>query len=301
MGKIKLIINVFRPIRWYRNLFMFLGSFLALRFNDINIFNVWYSVLISFIALCLVASANYGINEVFDAESDSHHPKKKFRAIPSGRIAKKTIVIISLILYLVGFGVAYSLGNTLLLLSVFLIFISGILYNLPPFRLKDIPYMDFTFEALNNPIRLFIGWYAVSLSVIPISIILFFFFIGIFLMSAKRFGELRFIENPGEAELYRKSLGFYTEKRLLFIMIGSISASMYMFGILTARHNINLAFSLPFVLIFIVWFFNLAYEKDSVVKDPERIFEKKHFLFFILFLAAVFIFLIQYNGIIINF
>jgi 4-hydroxybenzoate polyprenyltransferase len=248
-----------------------------------------------------VASANYGINEVFDAESDSHHPKKKFRAIPSGQVAKKTVILISFILYLVGFGVAYSVGNIPLFLSVLLLFISGILYNLPPFRLKDVPYMDFTFEALNNPIRLLIGWYAVSLNVIPISIILFFFFIGIFLMSAKRFGELRFIENPEEAELYRKSLSFYTEKKLLFIMIGSISASMYMFGILTARHNINLVFSLPLVLVFIIWFFNLAYEKDSVVKDPERIFEKKRFLFFVLFLMAVFIFLIQYKGTIINF
>lgn len=301
MEKIKIIINVFRPIRWYRNFFMLLGSLAALKLDDINVFSVWGSVTVSFIALCLVASANYGINEVLDAESDSHHPKKKFRAIPSGRVEKKTIVIISLVLYMIGIGVAYSLGNIPLFLSVLLLLISGIFYNLPPFRLKDIPYIDFTFEAMNNPIRLLVGWYAVSSSVIPASFILFFFFVGIFLMSAKRFGELRFIKSPEEAGLYRKSLSFYTEKKLLLIMIGSISASMYMFGILTARHKLNLVLALPLVIVFIVWFFNLAYEEDSIVKDPERVFEKRGFLLFVIFLVAVVLFLFEYKDAIIKF
>jgi len=280
---------------------MLLGFFVALKLNNISIFSVWMSVVISFIALCFVVSANYGINEVFDADSDSHHPQKHVRAVASGKIKKGTVIIFSVLFYFIGFFLVRQLNNFPLMIVFLFMFFSGIFYNIPPIRIKDIPYADFIFEAVNSPIRLLIGWYSVTNSLIPVSFIFTFWFIGVFLMAAKRFAEIRFINDPLRAQFYRKSLGYYTEKKLLFTMIAAISAAMFMFGVLVAKYQISLVLLLPFFIVFIVWFFSLAYDKDSIVKDPERVFEKKWFVLYTCALLIVFLLLIQYPMVSFNF
>jgi 4-hydroxybenzoate polyprenyltransferase len=294
MRKTKLIINVFRPLRWYRNLFMLLGSLIAIKLNNLSFLGPLLSIIIVFLAICLVASGNYGINEAVDADSDAYHPDKKNRAIPSGEIGKFSIIVISIILYILGFVVIFTLHNKILCFSLFLLFVSGMFYNIPPFRLKDVFYVDFIFEALNNPIRLLVGWYAVTSVIVPASLLFAFWFFGIFLMAAKRFAEIRSIDDLEKAGLYRKSLKYYTEEKLLFAMIGSVSAFMFMLGVLAIKHQINLVIMLPLLIIFIIWFFKLAYEKDSIVKDPEKIFKKKAFLWYSTIITIICIFLFYY-------
>lgn len=296
---IKDLINVFRPIRWYRNGFMVLGTILALKIIGIHPLQFFtpqflYPFFISFISICLISSGNYGINEVLDAETDKHHPVKKNRAVASGRVSKKIVIAISLILYLLGFIMAASLNNYMLFFSVGLLFISGILYNIKPFRLKDRPYLDFTFEALNNPIRLLIGWYAIAapIHIVPTSFILGYWFLGIFLMAAKRFGEIRFIKDEIKAANYRKSLHYYTEEKILFAMIGSLVAFSFMLGSLCMKYSVDLILILPLIIIWSIWFFHLAYQENSIVKDPERVFEEKPFAFFSLITAIIFIYLL---------
>ena len=40
--------------------------------------------------------------------------------------------------------------------------LAGILYNVPPLRFKDIPYLYSTMESANNPIRFLVGWYVLA-------------------------------------------------------------------------------------------------------------------------------------------
>src|ERR1700689_2883097 len=99
----KNLIDVFRPKRWYRNLTMILGSVIALKLLNVHFAQALHPPTIShfilaLISACLVASGNYGINEVLDAEADSHHPEKKNRAIPSGRVSAKLVIALSFIL-----------------------------------------------------------------------------------------------------------------------------------------------------------------------------------------------------------
>jgi decaprenyl-phosphate phosphoribosyltransferase len=291
----KILMDVFRPLRWYRNGFMLAAVVLAIKILNINLKTVLstsfiYPVLISFIALCLVASGNYGINEVLDSETDKHHPEKKNRAIPSGKISPVTVICISIFLYLAGLLLISMINNYMLFISLFLLLISGILYNVKPFRLKDKPYLDFIFEAANNPIRLMVGWYAVAKpsNLVPASIILGFWFLGIFLMAAKRFGEIRFIQDKHEAAKYRNSFKYYNEEKLLFSMIAAAMSFTFMLGALSFKYSVDVVVALPFMVSWIVWFFHLAYEYNTIVKDPERIFEKKTFLFFSLLTLLVF-------------
>lgn len=296
------LLDVFRPKRWYRNLFMILGMFIAIKILDLSGAEILgkeklFSIIISFISLCLVTSANYGINGIFDAKTDSYHPQKKDRAIPSGRISKNLVLIVSIILYILGLILILLINNWMLSVSIGLLILSSIFYNIPPIRLKDRAYADFVFEALNNPIRLMIGWYAVSTpnNIVPASFIFGYWFFGIFLMAAKRFGELRFIQNQEIAKEYRASLAYYTEKSLLMAMIVALVALSYMLGVLSIKYSIDIFMALPLLIIWILWFFKLAYEENTVVKDPERIFEKKPFVIFTVLIAIIFIYLF-YSG-----
>jgi len=286
------LIGVFRPLRWYRNSFMLLGAILALGFLKIApSTEEFIRIFVSFIAICLVASGNYGINEVCDAPFDKHHPQKKHRAIPSGKVKPITVIAISIVLYLLGIVITLPLNNIVLTLSVLLLLLSGLAYNLKPFRLKDLPYLDFMSEALNNPIRLLVGWYAVAgaSQLVPSSFLLTYWFLGIFLMSAKRFGEIRFIKDKEMMSNYRKSLAYYSQKKLLFVMIASINASSFMLGALAMKYSLDLLIFLPFLIIWIIWFFNLSYEQNSIVKDPERVFENIPFVVFTIITFGLFL------------
>jgi len=271
-----------------------LGALLALKITEIGISESFVGILCAFISICLVASGNYGINEVLDVEHDAQHPQKKLRSIPSGKISSMPVVIISIILYIAGLSIVLPLRNTMLIISVFLLLLSGILYNVKPLRLKDKPYMDFIAESFNNPIRLLVGWYSVAPSnkLVPSSFILGFWFLGMFLMASKRFGEYRFFKDKDQLAEYRKSFKHYTEERIIISMIASLSAFMFMLGALCIKYSVDLVLFLPFVIVFIVWFFRLAYEKDTIVKDPERVFEKKLFVLYSVVVCGLFIYLL---------
>ncbi len=296
------LLDVFRPLRWYRNLSMLLGAMLAVRVTGLG----WAhaptqtplrSFLLSFAALCLVASANYGLNEILDAATDRHHPRKKLRAIPAGRVSWRLVLALSLALYAAGLGLICRLHNPMLTLSLCLLALSGFLYNVRPFRFKDRPYLDFSFEALNNPIRLMVGWYSLTPAHIPIpaSFVLSFWFLGCFLMAAKRFGELRFIADPHDAAAYRQSLRFYTEQNLLCSMICALMAFSFLLGFFCLKYGLDAVLVLPFILAWTAWFLSLAYQENTIVKDPERLFEKREFLCFSVFSLVAFFYLF-YTG-----
>jgi len=296
------LLDVFRPLRWYRNLSMLLGAMLAVRVTGLGWAHALtrtplQSFLLSFAALCFVASANYGLNEILDAATDRHHPRKKLRAIPSGRVSWRPVLILSLALYAAGLGLISRLHNPMLNFSLCLLAISGFLYNVRPFRFKDRPYLDFSFEALNNPIRLMVGWYSLTPAHIPVpaSFVLSFWFLGCFLMAAKRFGELRLIPNPQAAARYRRSLRFYTEQNLLCAMICSLVAFSFLLGFFCMKYGVDAVLVLPFVLVWAAWFLSLAYQENTIVKDPERLFEKKGFLGFSVLSLATFFYLF-YTG-----
>jgi len=288
------VLDVFRLKRWYRNLTMILGTVIALGIlpKTSLVEHPVLTFVLSLMSICLIASGNYGINEVLDADSDRHHPEKRHRAIPSGRISAKFVIIASVCLYGIGLILAALTCNVALFISVALLLVSGIVYNVPPLRLKDRAYVDFTSEALNNPIRLLVGWYAVASAshIVPVSFVLAYWFLGVFLMAAKRFGEIRLIKNKATATKYRLSLAHYTEERLIFAMIAGLTAFSYMFGALSLKYSVDLIVTLPLIVVWVIWFFKIAFEENSIVISPERIFEKKEYVAYSVILLAVIIY-----------
>src|SRR3954463_7780171 len=114
---------------------------------------------------------------------------------------------------------ASAVNRPFFLASLFLL-VMGVVYNVRPVRSKDLPYVDVLSESINNPIRLLLGWFAVTdAEVPPVSLLIAYWMIGAFFMATKRFAEYRSIGDTAAAGAYRSSFLHYNEERLLLSMV----------------------------------------------------------------------------------
>lgn len=289
--KYRYYIQVLRLDHWFKNLFMLVGSLVA--FSYFKLEWSFYSVsdaLLGLLLACLISSVNYAINEILDASYDLQHPIKRFRPIPSGLVNIHILLILTIYLLVVSLLLANYFFNIYFQLSLLSLFIAGMLYNLKPVRAKEIPYVDVLSESINNPIRLLIGWFAMtSESVLPpISLILLFWVFGAFLMTAKRLAELLFLGS--QAILYRRAYKYYSKISLLGVMIFYAGLTLVLYVYCSLHFKRELLMILPFFIIFMVWFFKLTLDSRLLVKEPEKIFSEPLFCFYSLLLFLVMIF-----------
>ena len=279
--RIKGYIEIARIDHWFKNVFMFFGVILAI-FHDpssIGLKNI-PDFILAVLATCLIASSNYVLNEIQDSKFDRVHPKKKFRPIPSGRVNIPIALAEWIVLALIGFFIAFLI-NFPLFCTAFAFWLMGILYNIPPVRLKDIPHLDVLSESVNNPIRLLLGWFAVNPTGVPsISLLLAYWFIGSFFMASKRFSEYRLINNAELSAKYRKSFSFYNDTRLLVIMFFYATLFAFFFGIFILRYHFELILMTPIVAGFISYYVNISFKKDSAVQRPEKLYQEKALMTF---------------------
>jgi 4-hydroxybenzoate polyprenyltransferase len=235
---------------------------------------VW-RLMLALIATGLITSSNYVINEILDAPHDALHPVKKHRPVPSKQVDVRIGYVQWLVLAAAGLILAWPLG-TAFLACVLLLWIMGCLYNIPPVRTKDKPYLDVLSESVNNALRLLLGWYATGSSVVPsISLVMAFWMIGAFFMAVKRLAEYRRIGDPVVAASYRKSFAWYDEERLLISIVYYAAAFGLFFGIFIIRYHIELILSVPFIAGLVAIYIHLGYKEDSPVQYPERLYKQK--------------------------
>jgi 4-hydroxybenzoate polyprenyltransferase len=273
-------IQIARIDHWFKNVFMIPGIILAI-FDSPGIlsWNMLPSLFLGVLATCIVASGNYVINEIIDAPKDRLHPVKKTRPIPSGKVNLKIAYIEWIILVIGGLSLAYMV-NVQFFWSALSLFIMGIVYNVPPVRSKDLPYVDVLTESVNNPIRLYLGWYATGNIHYPppISLVLAYWMIGAFFMAVKRFAEFRRIADREVAAKYRNSFRYYSETKLLLSIIYYGTAFGLFGGIFLIRYRIELILSVPFLAGLIAAYMRLGFLEDSPAQYPERLYKQKWFV-----------------------
>ena len=93
-------------------------------------------------------------------------------------------------------------------------------------------------------------------------------------MSLKRFSEYRQLNNPALAAAYRKSFRHYTELSLLVSVTFYASAAMMFFGAFIMRYRVELILSFPFVALVMAIYFYLAFEHESAVQNPEKLYRE---------------------------
>lgn len=276
-------IRLLRPDNWFKNIFMAPGILLAFYFrHDLLNWTVIGSIAWGFAAACLIASSNYVFNEILDAASDRHHPVKHNRPLASGAARLRGAWMLWATVGLAGLALGFSL-NIRFGVTCFLFWVAGILYNVPPVRLKDIPYCDVLSESLNNPLRLALGWYLTGLgSAPPLSMFMAYWMFGAFLMAAKRFAEFRMIGNALQAARYRKSFVRYTDESLMESIFFYVTFFALMSGFFIARYRFELILATPLVALAMAYYLHLAYKPDSPVQYPERLYRQKKLMLLVL-------------------
>jgi len=152
------------------------------------------------------------------------------------------------------------------------LWVMGAIYNIPPIRTKDVPYLDVLSESINNPIRMLLGWYIVAPALVPpVSLLLSYWMLGCYFMALKRFSEFRDIQDPARAASYRRSFAHYTEHSLMVSVMFYASAAMLLFGAFIVRYRIELVLAFPMVAWVMAVYLRLSYDRESAVQNPEKL------------------------------
>jgi 4-hydroxybenzoate polyprenyltransferase len=275
---------------------MLLGVLLAFFYEPALL--TWTSGLrLSFavLATCLIASSNYVLNELLDAPQDRFHPVKKHRPVPSGLVQPTVAGLEWLLLGAAGLTVAFLL-NPYFAASGLALWIMGVAYNVPPVRTKELPYLDVLSESVNNPLRLFLGWFAlVADKLPPLSLTLAYWMVGAFFMATKRFAEYRHIGDPEVAAQYRKSFGYYTEDRLLVSMFFYATMCTLFAGVFIVRYHVELILFVPVAAGFFAYYLKLGLQDDSPVQNPEKLYKARGFLLYMTLSTVLFVLLMFIN------
>jgi decaprenyl-phosphate phosphoribosyltransferase len=294
-SKFNLYVDSLRLERWPRSLAIIPG-FIAVFVlnpqwvNPIGDFNLVIKLVLAFILTLFISAANYIVNEITDAPHDAFHPSKKHRPLVNNQISSKVLMVLWLLLVIISIGCAYIVyKNIAFLLSLLALLVAGILYNVPPIRMKDIPFLDSTLESANNPIRFLIGWHIVTTIFPPVSLLLAWWAFGNFLMVGKRVAEKKFLTEE-ESSGYRLSLKKYKLKHLVLFMHSNAFIFIAAFCWFALESKLNsFLFAIPFILVYLIMFMKKSLQDIEGSEEPEKLLKNPYFAFYTLFLMVIFI------------
>ncbi len=145
---LKSIVSGMRFHQWSKNILIFIPTLCAHQF-----FHKTWDTILAFLAMSLVASAGYLLNDCFDVENDRKHPTKKHRPIPTGELTLKSAVIWSGVLLALSLGLSFFVSTRIPILMLFYFSLS-LLYTL---YLKKIPIVDLSCLSFFYIWRIIIG------------------------------------------------------------------------------------------------------------------------------------------------
>ena len=268
-------IAIARIDHWFKNVFVIPGIIAAIGVDPSHVSpHLVQRIVLGLLSVCLVASSNYVVNEVLDAPTDRAHPVKFARPVPSGAVNIPLAYVQWVALMVVGVWAGYGISLNFAI-TVFVLWVMGCIYNIPPVRSKDLAYVDVLSEAVNNPLRLLAGWFLVgTASVAPASLLLSYWMIGCYFMAMKRHAEYRDIGDPARAAAYRKSFAHYTEERLLVSIMFYGSAAMLFLGAFIMRYRLELILSFPLIALVMAIYLLLSFKPNSAVQRPEGLYRE---------------------------
>lgn len=228
-----------------------------------------------------IASANYLLNEWLDAPFDAHHPVKARRPAVEKRMAPWVIWLEYVAFHATGLALAAAVGRLFLVTSVGFVACS-LVYNVPPLRAKDRVFLDVLVEALNNPIRLTLGWAMVEAARLPpASLLLAYWMGGGFLMGVKRLAEYRSVTGAVGKErlvLYRRAFGRYDERSLLLSSFLYAQMAAFFLAVFLVKYRVEYVLSLPLFAWLFVVYLRLGLEPESAAQAPERLFRERRLM-----------------------
>lgn len=217
-------ITLLRIPQYSKNLFIFLPLFFALHLQEPGRL---LKVSLAFLGFCLLASAVYIFNDLYDLAEDRQHPKKKYRPLPAGKITRRSAISLMLCIFTLGLFIAYVLSLQMFYLCVLYIALN-ITYSV---KLKHVPILDIMIIAVCFVIRIFVGG-AVGDVPIYMWIVIMTFLLALFMALGKRRDDvLIFLETN---QMPRKSIDGYNLRFIdasMMIMAAVILVAYLMYTI----------------------------------------------------------------------
>ncbi len=176
------LLRLLRPHQWAKNALAFVGLLAAHRWGDVA---AWLATVHMFLALSLVASAVYVLNDALDVDSDRQDPDKRERPLASGSVSIRAgLALIPLLLGL-GIGVSWQLPQPAQ--WALATYASGaLIYNL---GIKRTLWLDVVLLAVLYAMRVIAGALAAAIEPSP-WLVGFSLFVFVSLASLKRYAEL---------------------------------------------------------------------------------------------------------------
>jgi len=292
--KTKYYFESLRLERWPRSLAIIPGFVAAavLVPNALTLSNYLSSgllLLTAFLLTLTISTCNYIINEIADAPYDAHHPGKKDRPLVKKVISAKVLMVLWILLLITAFAAAFLLFNTNFVLSLAALLAAGMLYNIPPVRVKDIPFLDSTLESANNPIRFLTGWFVLASAYPPVSLLISWWAFGNFLMVGKRVAEKKFLTRE-ESAGYRLSLKRYSGRSLVVFMVLNGLIFILTFCLFAIQSKmLTLLVSVPFILFYLGMFMRKSVQDRDGAEEPEKLLKNPTFALYTLFLIVLFL------------
>ena len=114
-------VGIARPDHWIKNIFMLPGIAAAFAVAHGTSWTIGSNLALGLVSVCLVASANYTINEFLDSEFDRFHPIKSQRAGAKGLLKGRWVMVQYALLCLVGLSMAWAVNLPFFITSVVLL------------------------------------------------------------------------------------------------------------------------------------------------------------------------------------
>jgi len=279
----KQYIKLMRPKNWLKNVFVFVPISFALEFTDWGLLT---TTIIAFTAFCLVSSAIYVFNDIFDAEKDAMHPIKHKRPVASGMIKKRNAWMFLLLLVFAGFGVALFAGIIVMpFIAAYLLV--NIVYTI---WLKHIPIFDCFCIASGFVLRVFTGGAAYG-GGLSDWLFLTIAAMSLFMAFGKRRGEL--IKTDGSST--RVVLSKYNMVFLNGLMFVCAGLSIVFYSLWAMSRGSNIIYTVP-LIIFIVCKYLLLVCDDNSHGDPTTVITSDKTLLFACAAYAVITIVLLYTG-----
>ncbi len=265
-------IKALRPEQWLKS-----GFCLAALFFSGQAFEVekWLQVLPVLITFSLIASAGYVFNDLWNRDEDRQHPRKRNRAIASGKVSGKAALALCLsciVSSLLITSIAYGFGKTSLCLIGYILINS--LYTV---SLRKIPILDIASISFGFVLRVAAGAFALTLY--PSEwLMLITYLLALLLALGKRAGELKKL---GQEEVpigaTRNSLNWYARidaSKAIWVVSILISGCYLLYCYKARAHSNGFWLTAIPVLIALVAY-SLEANRSADVERPEKLVLKK--------------------------
>jgi 4-hydroxybenzoate polyprenyltransferase len=275
-----------------KHIFILPGIMLAYFLRGVRTEAPVASIILGFLTIFCVASGNYVINEWLDRDFDRFHPNKYQRVSVQYELRGDVVLFEWASLLFVALSCALLDSKTMCFI-VIIFALQGVIYNVSPFRTKDVQYLDVISESINNPLRLIIGWVMIDpTSLPPASLIVTYWSGGAFLMAAKRLSEYReIIQSHGKELLvrYRASFAGYSELSLIISCFVYALFAVFFFAIFLIKYRIEYLIIVPVIVALFAQYMIIALKPGPSAQKPETLFRERGLIALVMLLTATFV------------